>query len=387
MSQRRRLEGLLADLSEDEWQHPSRCAGWTRAGRRHPPDQHQRVLGPVDRGRGPRRADRVPGRLRSRGVAGPARGRRGRARRWRRPSSSSTASTAALGAVIEGLADGGLGAPRGGPARAPPGAPGGRSRPLGLLGARARHRAAARAPRGRRRRRGAHLPALRAPRSGRAFEVCGRPSRAGHRGARGAAIPTRRRGHHRRRRRRPHPRRPRARRRACAVAGDAVALLEMLSTRDVGAPVPDAVARADRGARRRVRPDRARPERSVSASRTPVEGGQRGGVAVGGLEGLLEPACEPWCRGGARARPPPRRRRRPREGCAPPRSGVMASSTLLPAGPTYSTGRPAARLAWSFDGLITPRRAVVQRDEREVGPGHHRRASRPWARSRGTRRW
>jgi uncharacterized protein (TIGR03083 family) len=27
--QRRRLEGLLADLSEEEWLHPSRCEGWT----------------------------------------------------------------------------------------------------------------------------------------------------------------------------------------------------------------------------------------------------------------------------------------------------------------------------------------------------------------------
>lgn len=29
MGQRRRLEGLLGDLSEEEWQRPSRCAGWT----------------------------------------------------------------------------------------------------------------------------------------------------------------------------------------------------------------------------------------------------------------------------------------------------------------------------------------------------------------------
>ena len=27
--QRRRLEGLLAELSEEEWRHPSRCEGWT----------------------------------------------------------------------------------------------------------------------------------------------------------------------------------------------------------------------------------------------------------------------------------------------------------------------------------------------------------------------
>jgi uncharacterized protein (TIGR03083 family) len=29
LRQRRRLEGILAELSEEEWQHPSRCAGWT----------------------------------------------------------------------------------------------------------------------------------------------------------------------------------------------------------------------------------------------------------------------------------------------------------------------------------------------------------------------
>ncbi len=29
LRQRRRLEGLLADLSEEEWLHPSRCEGWT----------------------------------------------------------------------------------------------------------------------------------------------------------------------------------------------------------------------------------------------------------------------------------------------------------------------------------------------------------------------
>jgi uncharacterized protein (TIGR03083 family) len=29
VAQRRRLEALLGDLSEEEWQHPSRCAGWS----------------------------------------------------------------------------------------------------------------------------------------------------------------------------------------------------------------------------------------------------------------------------------------------------------------------------------------------------------------------
>ena len=83
----------------------------------------------------------------------------------------------------------------------------------------------------------------------------------------------------------------------------------------------------------------------------------------------------------------PRRRRRG-GGCAP---HVVALGwprrRCSPPGPTYSTGRPAARLAWSLRRAHHAERPVVEGDEGEVGAGHHRRRVRPWARSRAARRW
>jgi len=237
MSQRRRLEGLLADLSEAEWQHPSRCAGWSvqdvvthlistngfwalsiEAGIRGEPTEFLAAFDPVA----------SPAQLVERGQGTPVEETLGQL----------TASTAALGEVITGLVD----ADWERLAEAPPG-----HLPVHLVADHALwdcwvHERDIVLPLGR--------PAVvdddevltclrYAAGLGRAFEVCGRRAEPGTvvlevsdpaamlvittdvDGVRISedAAPTD----------------------ALRGRGDAVALLEMLSTRDVATPVPEAV--------------------------------------------------------------------------------------------------------------------------------------------------
>ena len=161
---------LLADLSEDEWRHPSRCDGWSvqdvithlvstngfwalsiQAGLAGEPTRFLGAFDPVaspaqlvDQVQGTPVAETLEQLVDQHGRAG--RGRRGPVRRR-------------------------LGRAGRGPARARPRPPRRRPRPVGLLGARARHRAAARASRGRRPRRGAAPAFATAAALGSAFEA------------------------------------------------------------------------------------------------------------------------------------------------------------------------------------------------------------------------
>ena len=346
----------------DEWRHPSRCDGWTRAGRRHPPGQHQRLLGPVDPGQAlAGEPTRFLGVVRSGGVTRPAgrqraghaaratpsssvpRQQRGDARRRSRRSTTPDWDARGRGAARATC-------PCGSSPTTPCGTAGCTSATSSLpLG-----RAA-----GRGRRRGAHLPALR------------RRPRAGVRGRRRAAAPggtavlevtdpdarivvsadaDQVRVARRRRARR--TRRSRAWR-AVAAARDA----QPARRRRTGAR--RRVGWLDRRARRRVRPGRRRPTSRAppgSAVEHAVEGGERGRVAVGRLEGRPGRARGRASSVGAASRTaattPVDVAVAEAAADAEARDGLV---DVAPLGPDVQHGRPAARLACSFDGLITPR--------------------------------